>query len=363
MVGRIIRKFGKMYYDHPTVSEDAELSGPFAKLKIALVADHFTAECLSVECRIRQITPDDYQEVIDTWKPDLVFVESAFHGKHGMWRYELAKQPRWLRLTRPKTIFRLVEYARSRQIPTVFWNKDDGAYFDAFIHVAKAFDAVFTTDEDCIPRYRQALPAGVPAQVLMMPYQPRFHEFDGFNFRHHSACFLGSYYRRILNERRRFLDLVFEATAQTHMPLYVFDRNHGRMSRFIEFRFPKHGHMHMQPKVEHRQTAQVYKDHLISLNVNSVTGSRTMISRRLVEILACGGIAVTNGSRAVTTHFKDFCHIIESHDQAVDLLSRLKHGPSADDLQRAEAGAHYVRQHHTWAHRLEQVCTTVGIPS
>jgi len=361
VVGRVIRKIGSLYYKHPDVPEDAVSDGPFAKLKIALVADHFTTECLSVECRIRCLTPANYREIIDSWRPDLVFMESAFHGAQGSWRYELAKQPRWLRLTKPQAIFRLIEHARARGIPTVFWNKDDGAFFDAFIDVAKACDHVFTTDETCLERYRAVLPPGATAGVLMMPYQPRFHSFDGFRFRHRAGCFLGSYYRGILNERRRFLDLVFGATLDAGMPVHVFDRNHGRLSRFIEFRFPKHPHLQLYPRVDHHHTADVYKSHVISLNVNSVTGSSTMISRRLLEILASGGIALTNGSRAVEAHFKEYCHVIASHNQAVELFSRLKHGPSAEDLQRAEAGAAYVRQHHTWAHRLEDLCAVVGI--
>lgn len=362
MVGRVIRSIGSLYYKHPATPESAEPEGPFASLKSALVTDHFTTECLSVECRVRSLTPSNYREVLDGWQPDLVFVESAFHGFRGSWRYELARQPRWLRLTPPQAIFALVEHARARGIPTVFWNKDDGAFFDAFIDVAKAFDHVFTTDESCLDRYRQALPAGVPANVLMMPYQPRFHAFDGFDFRHHAACFMGSYYRRILNERRRFLDMVFGVTEQTGMKLHVFDRNHGRLSNFLEFRFPRHRHLTLHPHVAHRETGHVYKSHLVSLNVNSVTGSRTMISRRLLEILACGGIAVTNGSRAVDTYFRDFCHVIETHEQAGELFARLmKHGPSPEDLQRAEAGARYVAREHSWARRLESLCASIGV--
>lgn len=361
MVGRVIRKIGSLYYKHPAVPEDVEPEGPFARLKVALVADHFTTECLSMECRIRSLTPANYREVLDSWRPDIVFVESAFHGAQGSWRYELSKQPKWLRLTKPKAIFQLVDFAKAHGIPTVFWNKDDGAYFDAFIDVAKAFDFVFTTDEACLESYRRALPDSVPANVLMMPYQPRFHAFDGFRFHHQAACFMGSYYRRILNERRRFLDMVFGALGQAGMKLHVFDRNHGRLSNFMEFRFPRHGHLKLHPRVDYRETAHVYKSYVVSLNVNSVTGSNTMISRRLLEILACGGIAVTNGSCAVETYFKDFCHVIETGEQAIELFSRLKYGPSPEDLQRAEAGAAYVRQHHTWAHRLEELCAVVGI--
>lgn len=361
MVGRVIRKLGSLFYEFPTVLEDVERPGKFGSLKIALVTDYFTADCLSAECRVRSMTPGNYSEVIGDWKPDLVFVESVFHGVTGAWRYELAKQPKWLRLGKPKAIFRLVEFARSRGIPTVFWNKDDGAFFDAFIDVAKAFDYVLTTDKECIERYRQQVPAHVPVDTLVMPYQPAFHDFTGFNFTHKEACFTGSYYRRILNERRRFLDMVFDACEESELCLNVFDRNHDRLSRHFEFRFPKKSQLRLHGKVPHRETAQIYKAHVVSLNVNSVTDSETMCSRRLLEILACGGIAVTNPSRSVNRYFRDYCHVVNTREEAQELFSRLRHGPAREDMDRAEAGATYVRQNHTWVHRLAEIAAIVNL--
>jgi hypothetical protein len=361
MVGRVIRKLGSLVYDFPKVSEDVEHAGRFGRLKIALVSDYFTADCLSAECRVRMLTPANYKDVIAHWKPDFVLAESAFHGVDGSWRYELAKQSRLLRMSKPKAIFRLVEFARQAGIPTVFWNKDDGPFFDAFIDVAKAFDYVFTTDKECIDRYRQQVPAHVPVNTLVMPYQPASHNFSGFNFIRNEACFTGSYYRRILNERRRFLDMVFDTCEHSQMPLNVFDRNHDRLSRHLEFRFPKKSQLRMHGKVPHRETANIYKAHAVSINVNSVTDSETMFSRRLVEILACGGIVVTNPSRAIDRYFRDFCHVVNTHEETRELFSRLRHGPSRDDMQRAEAGAIYVRQNHTWEHRLEEICSVVKI--
>jgi spore maturation protein CgeB len=86
-----------------------------------------------------------------------------------------------------------------------------------------------------------------------------------------------------------------------------------------------------------------------------------MCSRRLLEILACGGIAVTNPSRAVDRNFRDYCHVVNTREEAHELLSRLRHGPSREDMERAEAGATYVRQNHTWAHRLEELCASANI--
>ncbi|ANY15050.1 glycosyltransferase family protein [Bordetella pseudohinzii] len=361
MVGEAIRKLGALVYQYPAVQEDQERPGKFGRLKVALVSDYFTADCLSMDCRIRHMTPGNYREVIDLWKPDLVFVESAFHGVDGSWRYELAKQARWMRVSRPTAIFRLVERARSKGIPTVFWNKDDGAFFDAFIDTAKVFDYVFTTDRECIDRYRQHVPTHVPVNTLIMPYQPAFHNFTGFDFKRNEACFTGSYYRRILNERRRFLDMVFDACRQADLHLNIYDRNHDRLSRLFEFRFPRHAQLRIHGRVAHRETAAVYKSHALSLNVNSVTTSDTMCSRRLLEILACGGIAVTNPSLAVDRYFGDYCHVVRTSEEAGELFARLRHGPAQEDLERAAAGAAYVRDHHTWAHRLEDVCAIVKL--
>ena len=361
MVGRVIRKIGSLFYEYPKVPEDVVRQGKFGHLKIALVTDYFTSDCLSAECRIRSMTPGNFTDVISEWKPDLVFVESAFHGLEGAWRYELAKQPRLLRLSRPKAIHRLIRFARDRDIPTVFWNKDDGAFFDTFIDVAKSFDYVFTTDNGCVEKYRQHLPAHASINALSMAYQPSFHHFTGFNFTHNEVCFTGSYYRRILNERRRFLDMVFDACEEAELPLNVFDRNHDRLSRHFEFRFPKKTRLCLHDSVPQRVTAQIYKKYAVSLNVNSVTDSDTMCSRRLLEILACGGIAVTNSSRAVDRYFRDYCHVVSTRDEAKEIFCRLRAGPSTEDLERAEAGAQYVRSAHTWTHRLEEITSIVNI--
>jgi hypothetical protein len=264
----------------------------------------------------------------------------------------LAKQPRPIALKRPRAIFDLAALARDRGIPAVFWNKDDGAFFDAFIDIARLFPHVFTTDNTCLPRYREQLLPGSTAGVLAMPYQPAFHSFTGFAFEKNAVCFAGSYYRHILNSRRQFLDMMFTACEHAAMPLHVFDRNSHRLSHFFEFRFPQQSGLQLHRKIPHTETAKIYKRYVVSLNVNSVTSSETICSRRLLEILACGGIAVTNRSLAVDLHFRDYCHVVETRSEADELLARLRHGPSGEDRERARAGAAYVRSAHTWERRL-----------
>lgn len=360
MLGPAIRWLGSKVYSYPDIPQDQPMPGRYGQLKIALVTDAFTASCLSQECRVRCVTPQNYREVLDNWKPDLLFVESVFHGSTGAWRYEVAIQPRWLRLNQPQMIFQVIAHAKSCGIPTVFWNKDDGAYFEPFIHVAKVFDYIFTTDSSCVERYRQQVSAEVPVNVLSMPYQPAFHQFTGFNFTKREACFTGSYYRNILNERAKFLNMTFEACEAVNLPMNIYDRNSDRMSRAVEFRFPKHSQLHVLPKVSHEGTAAVYKSHVVSLNVNSVTNSDTMVSRRLLEILACGGIAVTNPGDAVQKHFAPYCHIVSTPEETTALFSRLREGPTSKDLEMARAGSLYVQAHHTWTHRLDEIADVVS---
>lgn len=361
MIARAIRNLSRSLYRYPEVPADIELKGPFRSLKIALVADHFTEVCLSFECRIRSVTPQNYKQVFKDWKPDLFLAESAFHGRHGSWRYELAKQPRWLRFTKPTLMRKLVAYARSLGVPTLFWNKDDGAFFDAFIDTAKLFDHIFTTDQNCVSRYRSIVADKVSVDVLMLPVQPAFHSFSGFNFTKNEACFAGSYYRKILGARREFLDMVFHAADDAAMPVNVYDRNHGRFSHFFEFRFPTNACVKKHAPVSHWATAALYKEHALSLNVNSVTDSESMCSRRLLEILACGGIAMTNPTLCVERHFRDYCHVVGSRGEALELMGRMKYGPVKEDMERAEAGARYVLAEHTWSRRLRKICETAGL--
>ena len=328
----------------------------FRKLKVALIADELTRFCLPFECQVRDVTSLNHKFLFRLWKPDLLFVESAWHGCSNSWKFKIAAYPDHPQRHNHK-LARLVVYARERGIPTVFWNKEDGVHFDRFIDSARLFDHIFTVDENCIPRYRAVVGPAATVNTLMFPVQPATHNFTGFNFKHHRANFVGSYSHHVHDLRRHWQDLIFGAVKDAGLGLTVVDRNSGRKS--ANYRYPSALGLEVLPALPHAQTAHIYKDYLVSLNVNTIEDSATMYSRRLVEILACGGIAVTNPSLAVDRYFKDYCHVVHNAVEAADLFARLKHGPSADDLARAEAGARYVLAEHTWAHRLEEIARVV----
>ncbi len=327
-------------------------------VKIALVSDILTRECLAPECELVDIPSRGFRRMLADARPDMLLVESAWHGIADSWRFRIASYPGHLwRNTR--RLRKLVACARDMGIPTVFWNKEDRVHFHRFIDVARLFDHVLTVDAGCVERYREVMGADASVGVLPFPVQPRIHHFKGFDFKHHTADFVGSYSHHIHDGRREWQDMAFGAALSTGLGLTVFDRNSNRASGI--YRYPEQPGMVVRPAVSQAGTAQIYRDYLVSLNVNTVRDSQTMYSRRLVEILACGGIAVTSPAHSVDALFSDYCHVVGTGEEAAELFDRLKHGPDARDLERARAGAEHVAAHHSWRQGLERILSVAGL--
>ena len=148
--------------------------------------------------------------------------------------------------------------------------------------------------------------------------------------------------------------MAFSSALENGLGLTIFDRNSDRKSKI--YRYPQLNGSIILPRLNFTETSQVYKDFYVSLNVNTVTDSPSMYSRRLVEILACGGVAVTSPALSINTFFKDYCHVIHNKDDGLRLFSRLaKYGPNDDDLERSRAGAEYVLNEHNWDKRLIEI--------
>ena len=71
-------------------------------------------------------------------------------------------------------VIEILNWAKDMKCPTIFWNKEDPVHFKSFLNVAKLFDYVFTTDIDCIQRYKNALDHD---RVYLLPFavQPKLH--------------------------------------------------------------------------------------------------------------------------------------------------------------------------------------------
>lgn len=322
-------------------------------MRTCTILDNVTASCLGGV----PVLPIWGRLELRLFRPDILFVESAWQGWQNSWKYKIAAYPDYPERNN-HTLLRLLEYARKKHIPTVFWDKEGLVHFDRFIDSARHFDHVFTVDADTVPKYKAVMGENASVHVLPFAVQPRFHFFDGFHFKYNTTCFVGSYSTYIHPHRRIWQEMLFRAALDSGLELHIFDRNSERRSS--TYRYPAWDGMQIHPSVSNAGTAQLYKDYLVSLNVNTNENSPTMVSRRLVEILACGGIAVTTPAPSVG-EYCEFCHVVHNRDETLELFNRLKHGPSQNDLERAKAGADYIARHHTWDINLKLIKNIVGL--
>lgn len=332
--------------------------GPFRDIRMALITDEFTRSCLEFECKVRDVTPLNYHMLFKLWQPDLLFVESAWQGRRNAWKYKIASYP-----DHPErnnlSLRKVVNYAGKQGIPCVFWNKEDGVHFERFISSASLFDVIFTVDANCVERYRSRIARDVIVQPLMFAVQPAVHYFSENGNKEKRACFLGSYSNHIHERRRKWQDMLFAASSE--IGLTIFDRNSSRKSSI--YRYPKLSGVEIRKSVPHEQTGHVYRKYMVSLNVNTVEDSETMFSRRLIEIIASGGLAVTTPAKSVDKYFKDYCHVVAIENEARDLFHQLKNGWRPQDAEMVRAGAEYIHRNHTWTHRVATVLQTIGIES
>lgn len=365
MLSTIITTGRKLYYGYPNIKEDVHNNGKFANLKIALVSDYLTAVNFSYECHVKCLTTDNYKDILIKWKPDFIFIESAFHGYNWSWSYKIANKGSLFGFNYLKDFTSLINLAKNKKIPTVFWNKDDGVFFDTFIEAASLCDYIYTADIDSVSHYNDYIKL-VRNDVkhiglLQMAVQPKIHNFTGFNFSKSAMSFVGSYYRQILHSRRTFLDQVFNVCKTSKIDVDVYDRNSNRLSRKFEFCFPKDKNLNIYSKLDYEETANIYKKYNVNLNVNSITDSPTMCSRRVLEILACGGIMVTNNSKAISEHFSDYCTVLNSIEEAQDVLPKMVEKVSSESMEKAREGSKYVTTYHSWEKRLEQLVCDLSL--
>lgn len=320
-------------------------------MRLLVISDAPTRASLGPHRQVVRLTDGLCWPPLHPRSVDALFVESAWFGRWDRWRHRIATRPD--SGTQPgQALRRLVERARERGIPTVFWNREDGVHFERFIDSASMFDVVLTVDANCLPRYRERLGPAVKLGVLPFAIHPDIHYPVPGDPPLRRANFVGSYSRHIHDRRRVWQDMLFRAAQP--LGLTVYDRNSRRPHP--RYRYPALPWMDVRPAVRHANTADIYRRHAVSINVNTVEDSPSMYSRRLVEIMACGGLAVTSPSPAVSRHFADHCTVVHDAEQAREVMARIaRDGLSRQDRERARAGADHVLRHHTWAHRLADI--------
>lgn len=313
--------------------------------RVACIMDEFSFGSYRHECDLLQLTPADWQREMETFRPQMLLIESAWRGKDDLWGSKVGHNSQELQ--------GILAWCRDNGVPTAFWNKEDPVHFETFLTTAKQFDHVFTTDIDCIHRYKAGLGH---ERVYLLPFacQPAVHNPIELFQRKDAFCFAGAYYLRYPDRTRDLGNFVAELPKLR--PLEIYDRNFGKDD--ANYQFPAKYQPYIVGTLPFDQIDTAYKGYRYAINLNSIKQSQSMFARRVFELLGSNTITVSNFSRGARLLFGDLVVTTDNGPEMVRRLNLLA-GSEEDSGKLRLAALRKVMQEHTYAQRMNYVQSKV----
>lgn len=328
----------------------------FQNCRVGVILDEFSAQSFGFEWTTIQLTQMHKGDQLEDL--DFVFVESAWNGNNGEWKYQLVGP------TGPKqTVINLLSECSRRGIPTVFWNKEDPPHFEDFLPLARLFDVVFTSDARLLSKYRQEL-GHDRVDVLPFAAQPAIHSPVRMtsNKEKRDIAFAGMYFAHKFPERREQIELLLGAaeavSSRMEYGLDIFSRFHGHDDRY---QFPASLAHRVVGSLPYQNLLSAYRQYKVFLNVNSVVDSPSMCARRIFEITASGTPVVTTKSAATEEFFPDDeVPQPETQADAEDILRALVRNPELRD-RTVHKAQRRIWNEHTYTHRAKTIMAALDI--
>ncbi len=317
-------------------------------VRMAVIMDEFTHASYAPCCQLERLHPETGLRQLEALSPHVMFVESAWRGENGEWE-------RKVRHGDPH-LLALVQWCRQRRVPTAFWNKEDPVHFETFISTARLFDYVFTTDIDCIARYKSLLGHD---RVYLLPFacQPEIHNPIEKYGRKDAACFAGAYYVRYPDRQRDF-DTIIQS-LQESCEVDIYDRNFGKDD--VNYMFPETYAPLIKGGLAFEDIDVAYKGYRYGINLNSVKQSQTMFARRVFDLLGSNTVTISNFSRGLRLLFGDLVLSTDSGSELQRRLTPYRGDENASNYRKFRLlGLRKVLGEHTYADRLAYIMSKMA---
>lgn len=332
----------------------AQVGRNLSEITIGIIADEFTTTSFQGAAPLVPLDRSNWERQLVENEIDLLFVESAWKGNNGQWSRGIGHYSE----DESNDLEELVVYCNANRIPTVFWNKEDPIHFDRFKRNAMHFDLVLTTDNRSVARYQRLQErhnqkfGSLPFFATPRVHHPVVEKSTGDS----QVVYAGSYYGDRYPERsERLLDLL---EAAKKFKLSIFDRQVDNPES--PYKFPADLESYVRGGLSYQEMLEAYRQVPIHLNVNSVSRSETMFSRRVVEIGSTGGMVLSSPSVAMSMLFSGFVPQAQSSTGAQELLALATASPELRNLHGWNL-RRLVRRSHSVYTRLVTVMRRLGI--
>lgn len=332
---------------------------PYGHIKVGVILDDFSHLAWGEEFTTVSLLPDTWREELDR-SFDFLLVESAWQGNGAAWRYQVVGSQ-----APSQGLKDLVAECKARGIPTVFWNKEDPVHYEDFIGSAQLFDYVFTTDANLVETYRAEIPQATIG-VLPFAVQPAIHnpirDADRSKYGLGSVCFAGTYFRDKFPERARdqklILDGAIQACESLRSSLTIYSRNEDVDEKY---RFPEPYADWVVGALPYSTMLTAYRAFKVFLNVNTVTTSPTMFSRRVLELAACGANVISTPAKGIEEFFpRGELTTVAEHSQIPAIIEATVRSKLSRERQVHRA-QRVLWDGHTYTHRAAAILEALDL--
>ena len=321
-----------------------------SSLCIACVLGSHLYACLKFEARLIPLGPDNWEQLLETEKPDLFILEATWQFHTPEWRGKLIWDGGSESLLKDIT-----KVCREYNIPMVFWNREYRTHAPFFASAASLFDHVFAADTgmaDALEAFSgcgkviHLPPAVQPA--LQNPVRPE--EKTGKK-REFSILYDG--WADMLEWRDRFGILKEFLKDGLHIVESRYRYVANKLNDLPEFEENIMGYM------TYMQLLSAFRAYRVYLVFADSLSSDLFIAQRALEAAACGAVVVYFGPKNPFIP-EGVVLYVESNDQLKTVCGQYLE-------QEHEGGLHALTARrelflkHTYSHRIRTICNELGI--
>ena len=264
-----------------------------------------------------------FEEIIEEFKPDLVFSECFANFSEGIFE-----------ITKEKGIFH------------AFFSIEDTP-FDHWIgdHWSDFADYIFTTTAECLPNYWNK---GKNAELMLFGCNPNFHQYLPSSTIHDVVLVANNYERR----KKQTSDFIIPLLDNFSVSIYG---NEWWMDETREINLNKYPNVY-KGYCSYEDLPLLYSSSKVVLGQNLDDNSVTQTSMRPYEVLGIGGgLLVSPWTPAQEYLFHDHAYLPKSTEEMYSMVNEVLSMSDSQRMAKSKAAQEFVYKYHSYDKRAQQV--------